>query len=136
MHTYYSDLVGKEKSETERVMRAARTIEAKEIAARRRTFKMARNHRRLMKEHLMLQLHVPGIGSGHVPESTAHHEDEHSRKRKRPCLTLETLAKLDADAMGEREESRSSCMCAGEGEDGMRDRPTKRFRLNRRLRVD
>jgi len=84
--THYCELLHKEKAESDRIRRVARTIEAKGITARRRTFKLARNHRKFVQEHLILQMQVAGISSdSSVPENKGHDEEEHSRKRERPC---------------------------------------------------
>lgn len=133
LHAHY-DLSRREKEEWTRF----RTIER--TTNRRRRFTLAKNHRRLVKEHLALRLQVARNNNRDVRGNEVQDKEEYSpnQKRQRPCLTMETLATFDEEALAD-----SHYLCEKEGrpktigklEEKVESPPKKIFRLNRRLWV-
>jgi hypothetical protein len=112
------------------------------MVERRRAFKLARNHRRLAKEHLALQLQVARSSDEDMQRNEEQDKEEHSRKWQRPRLTMETLATFDEqEAMAHKHylcgtEGRTKRMCKQEERLRMNSPAKKIFRLNRRFWVD
>jgi len=145
LHAHYQDLIRKEKAATERARALARTLEAERDAAREMVFKAMEDRRTLNKEHVTPKCSVARTDLP-SPKVNEKEDCESGKKRKRACLTAETLSQLAAeeaeianelgsqgDSTGDRERLRethpsdSAIECVGESP------PLKKFKLQKRL---
>lgn len=134
LHAHCYDRSRQEKAESTRLRTMEKMIE------RRRAFKLARNHRRLAKEHFALQLQVTRNSDEDMQRNEEQGKEEQSRKWQRPRLTVEATSDKQ-EAMAHNHylcgtKGRTKRICKQEERLRVNSPAKKIFRLNRRLWVD
>jgi hypothetical protein len=131
---HYQHIIRRERAETARARTFARMMEAERDTARESVIKIAGDQRKLMDEHLELKCQVA------EPNSPGVQEKGRGRKRKRGCLTVEALSRLQkkeaevpAIEGGTRDDLTDSTGTRA-SDDGVDEKPPmKKFRLQKRV---